>query len=558
MNADDCPGEDPTEIESSRRVEAYFRALLEHTGEMLLVVDARGEIQYVSPSVSRVLGYSPEEMLGASVFRYLHPAELPQIKQVFQQHLRAPGDSYSIEFRFRHRDGSWRFMEGVSVNLLHVREVAGMAANFREITTRKNSEENLRRLHQEYIIRDRIASAFLTRTDDEVYGEVLRVVLEATESPLGVLGYIDENGDLVTPSMTGEVWQRCEVREKSVVFPRAQWGGQWGRALEVGKPFCSNEPLPVPEGHLEIQRALSVPVVYQGRTIGLFNVANKETDYDEEDQATLESIAGFMAPVLDARLQRDRQERQRRQAERALSESERKYRLLAARLESIREEESSRIARQIHDELGQSLTALKMESESLAVRFARSAVPDRAELSERLRAMTADLAASIDSVKRIGAELRPGVLDHLGLTAAVEWQAREFQARTGIKCRVSGLRDDLPLGATKSSVVFGIFREVLTNIARHAHASEARVRLRVGSRWLILTVSDNGRGMEALQASDPKALGLLGIRERALLIGGQIAFKSSPGRGTTVTLRVPAAQGGAEAVSAHAPTGVHP
>ena len=183
---------------------------------------------------------------------------------------------------------------------------------------RKRAEEAVRRSERELAIRNRIADIFLTIPEDEVYGEVLQVVLEVLESKHGVFGYIDEEGAIVFPSMTREVWEQCQMPGKDIVFPREAWGGIWGRVLTEKKALYSNEPGRVPEGHIPIERSLGVPIIHQEEVIGLLHVANKPTDYEQRDQDLLEVIAGWIAPILHARLQRDSQERARRRAEQAL------------------------------------------------------------------------------------------------------------------------------------------------------------------------------------------------------------------------------------------------
>ena len=191
-----------------------------------------------------------------------------------------------------------------------------------EITKRKQAEEALKQSERELRIRNQIASIFLSVPDDEMYAGVLEVVLEAMESRFGILGYINEKGSLVCPSMTRDIWDQCQVPDKVIVFPRDTWGGIWGRALMEGKPLYSNKAFHVPEGHILINNALSVPVVLHGEVIGLLTVANKETGYDEKDQAFLESIAWYIAPVLHARLQRDRKEEDKKKLKARLSQAQ--------------------------------------------------------------------------------------------------------------------------------------------------------------------------------------------------------------------------------------------
>lgn len=223
-----------------------------------------------------------------------------------------------------------------------------------------------------------------------------------------------------------------------------------------------------------------------------------------------------------------------KRAEQELRASSEQSRNLAVRLLSVREEERTRIAREIHDELGQSLTAVKIDLAWLAGRL----LPRNAPMRKRIRS-TLELADSlIQSVRRISTDLRPGILD-LGLAAAVEWQAHEFQARTGIRCLLRLAIDSEAVAPDASTGMFRIFQETLTNVARHAEATRAEVVLHKEGDRLVLRTRDNGRGFDQAGASLSGSLGLLGMRERAAMMGGGLTISSAPGKGTSVTAWIP-------------------
>jgi signal transduction histidine kinase len=203
-------------------------------------------------------------------------------------------------------------------------------------------------------------------------------------------------------------------------------------------------------------------------------------------------------------------------------------------VESVREDERTGIAREIHDVLGQALTALKMDLAWLA-RQAAGQEP----LVEKLRSMSEATDEIIQQVRRISTELRPGVLDDLGLLAAIEWQAQEFEERTGTLCTVESNVGDAPLPRDVSTALFRIFQEALTNVARHAEAREVAVHLWLADGELRMEVRDDGRGITVAQAGNPRSLGLLGIRERARRLGGGAAIAAGPSGGTVVWVHVP-------------------
>jgi PAS domain S-box-containing protein len=225
----------------------------------------------------------------------------------------------------------------------------------------------------------------------------------------------------------------------------------------------------------------------------------------------------------------------RKETEKTLRTSRRELRALAARLQAAREEERAVLAREIHDELSGTLTALKMDLSLLPDR----ATKDRDLFLEKLNSMSGLIDCALAHVHAIVTELRPVVLDKLGLIAAIEWQAGEFHERSGIVCEMHLPTEDIPVDSDRSTALFRIFQEALTNVARHANATKVVVDLRTETTTLILTVRDNGKGIDEKVIFDQNSLGLLGMRERALSFGGTAEVATLPRRGTLVTVRVP-------------------
>jgi signal transduction histidine kinase len=218
-----------------------------------------------------------------------------------------------------------------------------------------------------------------------------------------------------------------------------------------------------------------------------------------------------------------------------LEESREQLHRLADGLLLAREEERTTIAREIHDVLGQALTALKMDVAWIGRRLPDDAPPTRTKLA----AMAALIDDTVGTVRRIATDLRPGVLDDLGLAAAVEWQAREFEHRTGIPCALRSTVDDGALDPVVSTAVFRIFQESLTNVARHSSASSVEVTLEHRDSDLVLEVFDNGIGIAPAETSNIRSIGLAGMRERAHLVGGGLSITGAAGAGTTVLLQIP-------------------
>ena len=210
-----------------------------------------------------------------------------------------------------------------------IEELEGMKQRVSELhvieKNKRQVDEELWRSENELSIMNRIAEIFVSVSDDEMYGDVLQVVLEAMESPYGTFAYINEHGERVVPSMTRDIWDKCKIPDKDIVFPRERWSGVWGRCLIARESLFSNGPFKVPEGHIPIRRALAVPIIHKGEVIGNFMVGNKKTEYGKRDVELLENIAHRVAPILKAKLNRDREEKERKCTEEKLQAS---YRFL--------------------------------------------------------------------------------------------------------------------------------------------------------------------------------------------------------------------------------------
>ena len=210
-------------------------------------------------------------------------------------------------------------------------------------------------------------------------------------------------------------------------------------------------------------------------------------------------------------------------------------RALAGRLQSVREEERTSIAREIHDELGQACTAIKMDLALIARRLTKS----QTRLQDKVASAAQVVDNMIVTLRRIASELRPRTLDDLGLPAALDSQAQEFESRTKIRCSVTLPDEPLSLDVDTSIAIFRIFQESLTNVARHARASRVQAQLKAENDQIVFQVFDNGRGFDPEEAKAQKSLGIVGMKERALLLKGDLKIEGVQGAGTTVTLTIP-------------------
>jgi two-component system sensor histidine kinase UhpB len=228
---------------------------------------------------------------------------------------------------------------------------------------------------------------------------------------------------------------------------------------------------------------------------------------------------------------------ERKRAETQLQRSFELLRTLSQRLDVVREEERTRIARELHDELGVRMTCMKMDLSRLLAMMRESLFP-REKMEEKIRAMNTEVDSTIAEVQRLAAELRPGVLDDLGLVAAIEWQCQDFERRSGIRCLCEASFDQIEINPSRATAAFRICQEALTNVARHAKATFVRVLMKKKDDHVLIEIQDNGQGIPPEKLNDASSLGLLGMKERSMAIGGLLDIAGWPGKGTTVTLRL--------------------
>jgi PAS domain S-box-containing protein len=457
-----------------------------------LIIAASGQLVYdynVSTGaivwggdLRRILGMSDEEMHGgfAQWASMIHPDdrdEALRLIDISQKSLSA----YDTEYRFRHSDGSYRWIHDRGYFLENVPGKAiRMIGMMRDIGNRKLTEEVNTLLAQTLkSVRDSIS---ITHLDD--------TIVFVNEAFLATYGYaLDEllgkNISIVRSPHVSE-----QIQEE--VFRKTQIDGWHGELLNRRRDGSE----------FPIELWTSMVNDSSGKPIATVGVARDIT--------------------------------KRKQEEKELRSSREQLRELATRLQTIREEEGTRIAREIHDELGQTLTGLKIDLLWLKKRTSREPVV----VNHKLTTMSQRIDTAIQTIRKISTTLRPGVLQ-LGLPAAIDWQTKEFQVLTGIESTVVENLKNGEINELQSTNIFRIFQEILTNIARHARATKISIVLKKENNFLILEVQDNGRGILEDELRHTKSLGILGMRERAFLLGGDLDIHGAAGKGTTVVVRIP-------------------
>jgi PAS domain S-box-containing protein len=474
----------------------------------MVLADMQGHLIKSNPALQQMLGYSEEELTRMVFTEFTHPDDRDLDWGRFSELVAGKRDKYEIEKRYRKKDGGvvWGLLTASMVKGSDGRPWYGIGM-VQDITRRKRAEEALRQSDQRY-------KDFISHSHEGVWRLELKqpipINLPAKEilERLMQYGYIAEcnlaharNFGFATPEEMVGIRLRDLIpasdTERLESFRGSARSGWQDRTVE----FRSRDK----SGNLKHFLRTEIPIVENGMLVHVWGITRNITE-----------------------LKRAEEERQR---------SLEQLRALAARLQSIREEERKRVAREIHDQLGQALTAIKIDLSSLV----RELPAGEKQPSKRTSSILQLVDESIQSVRRISTELRPGILDDLGLVAAIEWAGEDFQARTGTTCQLDLPPEDIPVDAECATAIFRIFQETLTNVARHADAGKVDVRVAREGGDLILEVHDNGKGISTDKLANGEALGILGMRERAMLLGGEITISSPPGNGTTVRVRIPEA-----------------
>ncbi len=441
-----------------------------------------------SDQVYQIFKAPPEEPSYQFAKSFVHPDDLDLWQNTVQQAVENQ-EPFSLDYRAIRSDGETIWVHNETKTVFNEQGgLIGYQGTVQDITERKRAEESLRNTQQHLkSIFDTVPALIWQKDWDEKYVAVNKAFCQTFGFSEGdILGKTDH--DLFPPEVADQF-----VRDDRRILSSS-----------------------VPEFGIEEH----------------FQKASGESGWNLTDKMVYRdkdgNIAGTIGFALDITA--------RKQAEEALKKSKEKLRALSARIQSVREEERENISREIHDDLGQRLTGLKMDLAWLL----RNLKPDQSELKEKAKTMSQLIDQTVGTIRRISTELRPRILDDFGLVAALEWQALEFANKTGIPCHFRSTVRKLDLTADLSIAVFRIFQEALTNVARHSQATRVEASLKKDAQGLFLTIRDNGRGISEKEITRSQSLGLVGMRERALIFGGLVTIQGRKGKGTSVILRLPA------------------
>jgi PAS domain S-box-containing protein len=497
--------------EALRQSEQRYRDFISHSNEGVWRVELEQPVPLGLPQeevLARILQYgyvaecneahvrnlglsAPEDVLGKRLGDLIPPGDLgEETVESFRSAVRGGFQSRTVEFRALYKAGNPRYLSRTETPIVEHGRLVRVWGITRDLTELKLAEEQLRKSEERWraVFENSAAGIGLS---DLVSGRIL----SANVALQKMMGYSEE--ELLALSIM-DITHEGDREANRRLLAELLEGRR--RSFEMQKRYRRKD------GTL-IWASVNVSLV-----------------------PGTQSIPRFCMAIVE-----DITDRKRSQEE--LQHSFEQLRALTARLQVIREEERKSVAREIHDELGQALTAIKIDLASLM----RQLSVDQPQQRKRTDSLLELVDQTIHSVRRISTELRPGILDDLGLVAALEWAAEEFQARTGTRCRLNLPGDDIEIDQECATAMFRIFQETLTNVARHSNASEVGVRLAKENGDLTLEVHDNGRGIGVEQLSGGRSLGILGMRERAALLGGELGIIGAPEKGTTLRVRIPVA-----------------
>jgi PAS domain S-box-containing protein len=452
------------------------------------------------------------------------------------------GQRLRYEERRLGADGSPRWFDTIKTPVRNEQgEVIGTTGISRDITDRKQAEQALARLNRLYAVRSKTNQAIVRIADrDRLFGKVCQIAVQSGGLQLAWMGLFDEQASAPVKPVA------CFSDQPST---RRKWMRQLGVDVEVNfsavkersfKHLVCNSAASAKRlaRHADTARSMgfasfaAFPLAQGGHHVGLFVLYSAEAQFFTDD---IVRLLGALATDLSFALDFIAEAQQRCEAEQQLRESRGQLRELAAYLQSVREEERTRISRELHDELGQSLTAIRIGLGVIETKG--KAMP--AEWLDNVHALKKIADSTVESVQRIAADLRPLILDELGLPSAIDWLLESFSANAGVAYELLLPASSLDFSREISTTIFRIIQEALTNVSRHSQATRVVVELKETPASISLKITDDGKGIDPAADAREQSLGLIGMRERAYLLGGDLRIHSRPGAGTSIEVRIP-------------------
>ena len=548
-----------------RENEGKLRLFVEHVPAAIAMLDSDMKYLGASHRWFEAYGVDDRDIIGRS-----HYEVFPDVPERWKEiHRRCLAGA-----RERHEADPWVRADGSMVWVRweirpwykNEKEVGGLIIFSENISDLKQAETELLRLNKALKALSDSSQALIGANDELKYlNELCDIIIEDCGYSMVWIGFAENDEAKSVRPVAHAGSENGYLETLHITWADTERGrGPTGMAIRTGKVVvCRNmlsDPAFTPWREQAISRgyasSIVFPLIAGDKVFGAVTIYSREIDpFTEGEVKLLTELADNLTygiEVLQLRAAREKAEeallRSRAELENLVKErtknmadSEEQLRNLYVHLQSLREAERMNVAREIHDDLGQELTALKMDLSWIV-----SKLPDDHEgLREKLREDVDQVDQTIQAVKRLCTGLRPGVLDHLGLAAALEWQAAEFQKRTGIKCRVVFDPEDIEVDTDLRTPLFRIFQEALTNVLKHAKATEVKASFKLKNSSFMLEITDNGIGIKKEQLSKPTSFGLLGMRERVHPLGGKVTVRGVKNKGTTVEVTIPVTSGNA-------------
>lgn len=416
----------------------------------------------------------------------------------------------------------------------------GVSVYFTDITERKDAEQKVLKASRLYATISEVNKAIVyADSPEKLFTDICNVVVESGKFRMAWVGLIDKESRMVVPAYHAGHEDSYLSTIRVSVDNIAEGMGPTGTAIREGRHYVCNDIGTDPamaawrEAALarDYRSSIALPIIKSGEVYGSFSLYSHEGNFfDREEIQLLDEVVQDMSFALEA----FDNEASLKVKEQEIQDMNGQLRDLASNLQNIREEERTYIAREIHDELGQQLTAIKLDAAWLDRK-----IQEDGPIKQRIGNIIAMLSNVIHSIRKIAMQLRPSVLDDLGLIEALRWQIRDFQNRYAIPIAFQYPDNPPALAAASATGLFRIFQEALTNIARHAEATAITAGLNVCGPQLVMTIADNGKGFDITAVKKKKTLGLLGMKERTLMMKGTYEITSQPGEGTSLSISIP-------------------
>lgn len=517
-----------TQADSLDLARQYLAAIVKSTDDAIVGATADGTITTWNAAAKRLFGYTSAEVNGKRLALIMPGGRSKDLARFLEQVRKGKRIEHFETVCVDKNDQRIH----VSLTISPVADRAGKVVNSvtiaRDITRRVRGREALLKRNRELLTFHKLSEIVLSpRPLEESYHDIAQEICAATGFPIVSIAIYDETRQVMV--FRGLLGFPAKSNRTTLELPAEKTMS--GIIMRTGKPIIESHFRDLPKyrnivmRRVRAQTFVGYPMKVSGKTIGCLNLAHTESvEINENTAQWIESLANYVAVLTE-----------RKRAEEELHESREQLRELSRQTQLAIEEDRKRIAREIHDQLGQELSLFQLELGLIEDQLSSG----QKDLRNKLKSMSNLVDSSIMTVQRISSDLRPTLLDNLGLGAAVEWAAKEFQKRTRIRCLASIEPPELKLDQDRSTALFRILQEALTNVLRHAKATRVSVRLTKKDDAVVLTIRDDGTGIALRRINDAKSVGLTGMRERVRPWGGKIFITGEPDKGTELTINVP-------------------